>query len=294
MPGNNATGRMVSVSGRTLHLREEGEGAPVLLIHGIPTNGALWSDVAPRLAARAHVLTVDMLGYGLSDPPGGLPVDIVSQAGYLVDLLDLLGVERATVVGHDIGGGVAQNLAVRYPERVERLGLVNSVCYDSWPIPEMKAIQATAPVVEHLPPGLTTKGLKTGLRRGFVHQDRAERFLDLFLEPFSTPEGLKVFVEHARSLDSRHTEEIAPRLSALRIPVAVAWGREDPFQEVHWAERLASDIPTAELTVIDEASHFSPADAPEPVAEALLRLLDRPAGDQRLARPRLPGQSGPG
>lgn len=269
--------RKVQVSGRSLHLREWGDpaGEVVLLIHGIPTNGQLWRDVAPRLSARSRVLAPDLLGYGESDRPAGAPVDIVAHAVYLVELLDVLQVPSATVVGHDIGGGVAQNLAVRHPERVSRLGLVNSVCYDSWPIPEVKAIQATAPLVERMPAGLTAGGLKLWLRRGFVHGDRADLFLDLFLAPFSTPEGLDVFVDHARALDSKHTEEIAPMLRDLRVPVAVAWGVQDPFQKVKWAERLQADIPTAELIRIQEASHFAPADAPDAVADALERLLER-------------------
>lgn len=268
----------VEVSGRALHVRTEGEGPAVLLLHGIPTSGELWRDVIPRLSGRARVIAPDLLGYGRSEPPRGLPVDIVAHAERMVELLDALEVERATVVGHDIGGGVAQILAIRSPERVERLGLVNSVCYDSWPIPEMKAIQATAPVFEHLPPGLTTDGLRLGLLRGFVHRDRGERFLEAFLAPFSTSEGLHVFTEHARALHSRHTEEIAPLLPELRIPVEVVWGEQDPFQKVKYGERLAADIPTAELTRIPDSSHFAPADAPEEVADALLRLLDRPAG----------------
>lgn len=252
-----------------------GAGPAILFLHGIPTNGELWRDVAPRLASRAQVIVPDLLGYGRSDAPAGKPVDIVAQAGYMAALLDALGVERATVVGHDIGGGVAQILATRHGARVERLGLVNSVCYDSWPIPEMKLIQKTAPLVGHLPPDLTTKGLKLGLRRGFAHQERADPFLDIFLEPFSTPEGLELFAEHARALDSRHTEAAVPALARLRIPVEVVWGEQDPFQTVHWGERLAADLPTAELIRIPDASHFAPADSPAEVATALERLLDR-------------------
>lgn len=267
--------RMVEIAGRQVFVRERGRGPAVLLLHGIPTNGELWREVAPHLEPRARVIVPDLLGYGRSDPPGDRPVDIASQAEYMAELLDLLNVERATVVGHDIGGGVAQQLAVRYAARVERLALVNSVCYDSWPIPEMKAIQIGSKLVEHLPPGLTTDGLKLGLQRGFVHKDRADRFLDTFLAPFSTEEGLKVFVQLACSLDSSHTEELVPELPKLSIPVAVIWGEQDPFQKVKWAERLAEDIPTADLTRIEDASHFSPADAPDAVADALLRLLDR-------------------
>lgn len=277
MRGGEERVRKVPVAGRSLHLREWGDPAAeaVLLVHGIPTNGQLWREVAPRLSARARVLAPDLLGYGESDPPAGAAVDLVAHAAYLVELLDVLGVPSASVVGHDIGGGVAQILAVRHPERVSRLGLVNSVCYDSWPIPEMKALKATAPLVERMPAGLATGGIKLWLRRGFVHADRADLFLDLFLAPFSTPEGLDVFVDHARALDSKHTEEIAPMLRDLRIPAAVVWGVQDPFLEVRWAERIAADIPTAELTRIEDASHFAPADAPEAVADALERLLER-------------------
>lgn len=267
---------MVRVAGRDLHVRQQGDGPAVLLLHGIPTNGILWRDVVSQLSTRSRVIVPDLLGYGRSARPEGKPVDIGSQAAYIAELMDVLGVERATVVGHDIGGGVAQILAVRYAERVERLGLVNSVCYDSWPIPEMKAIQATAPVVERLPAGLTTDGLKLGLRRGFVHKDRADEFLDLFLEPFATSEGLDVFVDHARALDPKYTEELVPELPRLSIPVAVVWGQQDPFQKSHYGERLAQDIPTAELTRIENASHYAPADTPGAVADALERLLERP------------------
>lgn len=268
-------GRKVEIAGRRIFVQEHGRGPAVLLLHGIPTNGELWRGVVPRLEQRARLIVPDLLGYGRSDPPGDRPADIASQAEYMAELLDLLNVESATVVGHDIGGGVAQQLAVRYAGRVDRLGLVNSVCYDSWPIPEMKAIQMGSKLVEHLPPGLTTDGLKLGLQRGFVHKERAEPFLDTFLAPFSTEQGLKVFVQLACSLDSRHTEELVPELPKLSIPVAVVWGEQDPFQKVKWAERLAADIPTADLTLIEDASHFSPADAPDAVADALLRLLNR-------------------
>lgn len=268
---------MIRVAERDFHVRDEGAGPAVLLLHGIPTNGELWRDVAPQLASRARVIVPDLLGYGRSVAPGGKPVDITAQAGYMATLLDQLEIERATVVGHDIGGGVAQILATRYPEQVERLGLVNSVCYDSWPIAEMKALKLAAPVVGYVPPGLTTKTMEMDLRRGFVHKERAKPFLDTFLEPFSNPDGMQVFLEHVRALDSRSTEEVAPALPTLRIPTAIIWGEQDPFQEIRYGERLAQDVPGAELTRIPDSSHFAPADAPDAVADALLKLLARPA-----------------
>lgn len=264
----------VEVSGRRLHVREAGAGPAVLLIHGIPTCGDLWRDVIPPLAERARVVVPDLLGYGRSDLPAGEPLDLPAHADRLVRLMDAMGVSRATVVGHDIGGGIAQILATRHPQRVERLGLIDCVAYDNWPVPEMRAMRVAAPVLGHTPAALTTAAIEQGLRRGFMHQERAEAFLETFLEPFSTSEGRDVLLEHVRALDNRSTREIAPLLPGIQVPASVIWGRHDPFLETRWAERLAGDIPTAELTWID-AGHFTPADAPDPVARALERLLDR-------------------
>ncbi|MEW6491865.1 MAG: alpha/beta hydrolase [Cyanobacteriota bacterium] len=252
------------------------DGPMLLLMHGIPTNHMLWRDVVPQLASRARVIAVDLFGYGNSSRPNGQPVDIAAQASYINELMNELGVERATVVGHDIGGGVAQILATRYSERVERLGLIDAVCYDGWPVPAMKALKIASPIVEHLPDQPTIAALKQALRVGFVHQDRAKEFVDYFMQPFSTDDGLEVFMQHVRSLNPKYTEEIAPLLPQLRVPTAILWGWHDDQMKKQYGEQLAADIPTSELTWIKNSHHFAPADAPDAVADALHHLLDRP------------------
>ena len=258
---------------------EAGDAGPVvLLIHGIPTNHALWWDVVPRLAPHARMLAVDQLGYGRSDRPLDHPLDLVAHAERLVALLDALGVARATVVGHDIGGGVAQLLAVRHAARVERLALVNAVCYDAWPVPVMEALKvaAQAHLLEHLPARPTMAALRAGLRTLFAHRERADRFVEAFVAPFTSTDGMDAFAAHVRALDARHTEAVAPALRHLALPVAIVWGRRDHQLPPALAERLARDIPHAELTGVDDASHFVPCDRPDLVADAVLRLLDRP------------------
>ena len=260
-----------------------GEAGPViLLVHGIPTSHALWWDVVPHLAPHARVVAVDLLGYGDSDRPGGHAVDLAAHAERLVALLDALGVARATVVGHDVGGGIAQRLAVHHAARVERLALVNAVCYDAWPVPAMRALQLAARghVLERLPVRPTIAGLRAGLRTLFAHQERADRFVGAFVAPFRSDEGLDAFAAHVRALDAADTADLAAALRRLDVPTAVIWGRRDHQLPPELAERLARDIPGAELTWADDASHFVPCDRPDVVASALLRLLDRPAPPQ--------------
>ena len=268
--------RRIQLGESGLNVWEAGSSGPtVLLLHGIPTNHLLWHDVVPEVAGSARVLAVDMLGYGDSDPSGDHRVDLAAQAALLLQLLDAVGVERAVVVGHDLGGGVAQILATTAPDRVAGLGVVNGVAYDGWPVPLVRAMKAAWPVIQHLPPQLLAASLRPALRTLFAHQERAAPFLDRFVAPWERPGGPAQLARHLRSLDSVYTQTVAPFLPRLALPAEVVWGREDHQMKPGYGQRLADDLPDARLTWVDDASHFVPADRPDLVAEAVLRLVAR-------------------
>lgn len=266
--------RRIEVGGCRLNVWEAGNSGPtVLLVHGIPTNHLLWHDVVPVVCGSARVLAVDLLGYGDSDPSGDRPVDLAAQAALLLQLLDVLGVDRAVVVGHDLGGGIAQILATTSTDRIAGLGIVNGVCYDGWPVPAVRAMKAVWPVVRRLPPAVLTAGLRPGLRSLFVHRDRAGAFVDRFLGPWARPGGPAQFARHLRSLDSVYTRTVAPFLPRLALPAEVVWGRRDSQLDPAYGQRLADDLPGSRLTWVEDASHFVPGDRPDVVAEAVLRLV---------------------
>lgn len=268
------TTRRIELGDRRLNIWEAGaDGPAVLLVHGIPTNHLLWHDVVPEVAGAARVVAVDMLGYGDSDPSGDRPVDLAAQAALLLQLLDTLQIERAVVVGHDLGGGVAQILATTSTDRVAGLGVVNGACYDGWPVPLVRAMKAAWPVLEHLPPPVVAAGLRPALRTLFAHQERAAPFIDRFVGPWERPNGPAQLARHLRSLDSVYTQTVAPFLPRLSLPAEVVWGRRDHQMKPGYGQRLADDIPGARLTWVDDASHFVPGDRPDVVAEAVLRLV---------------------
>lgn len=270
------TRELVDIGGRRLNVWRAGDRGPVvLLVHGLPTNHLLWHDVVPQLGVRAQVLAVDMLGYGWSDAPGDRPVDLAAQAGYLLDLLDALGVHRFTVVGHDLGGGVAQILATAGGDRVEAVGVVDGVCFDGWPVPVVRAMQLARPVLRHWPPRLLRAGLERGLRGLFIHQDRAETFVPWFAAPWAAADGPARLDQHLRSLHPAYTLSAAPFLPRLSVPVEIVWGRHDSQMQLRYGQRLAEAVPTARLSVVEDAHHFVPADTPGPVLDAVRRLLAR-------------------
>ncbi len=268
--------RMIDVGEHRLNVWTAGKsGPPVLLVHGIPTNHRLWADVVPAVCGSARVVAVDMLGYGSSPAPDGARVDLAAQAALLVDLLDVLELERVVVVGHDLGGGVAQILATTNTSRVAGLGVVDGVCYDAWPVPLVRAMKAAWPVIDRLPPSAVAAALRPALRSLFAHQERAGRFIDDFVAPWAEPDGPRRLARHLRSLDSVYTQTVAPFLPRLDLPAEVVWGRKDHQMKPEHGERLAGDLPGARLTWVEDASHFVPADRPDVVAEAVLRLVAR-------------------
>ena len=107
-----------------------------IFFYGIPTNKFLWRNIIPSLSQTHRVIAPDLLNYGESDMPTDVDVSINAQCRIIIKLMDALGIASAHVVAHDIGGGVAQLMAVNAPEKVSKLVLIDSVCFDSWPIPE--------------------------------------------------------------------------------------------------------------------------------------------------------------
>jgi pimeloyl-ACP methyl ester carboxylesterase len=119
-------------------------------VHGVPTSPALWRHVMPLVPGRC--LAFEMTGYGSSIPDGeGRDLSLAAQAERLLRWLDALDVPPPVLVGHDLGGGVAQIAAVRRPDRFSGIVMTNAVCYDSWPIPSVKAMQRGAGVLRLLP-----------------------------------------------------------------------------------------------------------------------------------------------
>lgn len=264
--------RVVELGARFLSYVDMGQGRPVVLLHGIPTWGYLWAGLTPALARTHRVLVPDLLGYGYSDKRDGFDRGIAQQAEALDAWLERLGVVDAVVVGHDVGGGVAQQLAFRFPRRVARLCLMNSVCYDSWPVEAM--LQLGHPnAARRLSAGLEQRVLKLAVKRGLFGHEPPRGLVDGLLAPYATEVGKTSLVRDAVALNTNQTLEVASKLKHLAVPTLIVWGEDDILQPVRYGERLAWDIPGAKLLRVEGAKHFVMWDAPHTVAEALYRFL---------------------
>jgi pimeloyl-ACP methyl ester carboxylesterase len=246
-----------------------------VFLHGFATSGHLWSDVVSLMPSGHRLIVLDLLGYGRSDPPAARALTLHAHAERVVALLDALGVASACVVGHGVGGGIAQSLAVHWPERVARLALLSSVGFGGWATRDVVLARATLPITRHLPPAWLLSMVRSELERGYGDAARASHSIDKYVRPFATIEGRAALVRHIRALDARETTALARRLGEIACPTSIVWGAQDPFLPTSLGRRLADAIPGATLDVVPGARHFLPEDAPRRVADALATLVTR-------------------
>jgi pimeloyl-ACP methyl ester carboxylesterase len=265
--------QQVQVGPHRLAYRRAGHagGEPVLLVHGITTYSFLWEGVLQRLAAtgRHDVVAVDLLGCGDSDKPLDASYSIKAHADLLGRLCAALGLGRVHLVGHDLGGGIAQIMAVRQPGLLRSLALVNTVGYDYWPVQPIIALRT--PVIRQvLMAALDAGAFTMVVRRALFHKALVTpALMAQFQWPLRTAEGRKAFVHFARCIDNANLMEIEGDLRRLLVPTLVAWGMADVYLTSAIADRLVADIPGAQLERLPEAGHFAPLDQPERLAGLL-------------------------
>ena len=253
-----------------------GAGEPIVLLHGFPTSSHLWSDVVPLLPEGHRVVVVDLLGYGRSDTAtSAVALDLRSHADRVVAMLDHLGINFACVVGHDIGGGIAQSVAVRSPHRVSRLCLIDSVAFDEWPTRAVKLARAMSPLTRHLPPSWILSIVRSEMLRGYVDTEKGAHDVDVYLRPFLEENGRDALMHHLQALDPSETQTLAPRLKDVVSPTAILWGEHDPFLPLTIGERLRSAIRGSTLEVVPGARHFLPEESAHTVAATIAALLRR-------------------
>lgn len=271
-------GEFVDVGGARLYYYAagtRGAGEPVVFLHGFPTSGHLWREVIEQMPPGHRLVVVDLLGYGRSDPPNGRALSLRAHAERVIGLLDALRISSACVVGHDLGGGIAQALALDWPSRVSHLALVDSVAFNGWPTRDVRVARRLMPLVRRLPTNWLLPIVRADLERGYYDASRALHSIDKYQRPFNSDEGRAVFFAHLTALDARETVALGARLGEIKVPCSVIWGEHDSFLSLHLGSRLAAAIPTATFDIVPDSRHFIPEDAPREVAHVIQDLLKR-------------------
>jgi pimeloyl-ACP methyl ester carboxylesterase len=257
-----------------------GTAPVVVLVHGIGDSSATWREVLPLLARECTVLAPDLLGHGSSDKPRA-DYSLGGFANGLRDLLVLLGVEGATVVGHSLGGGVALQFAYQYPELCDRLVLVASGGLGAEVTPLLRAaalpgagwaIAATVHAPVRLP---VLAAVRLAARAGLLdHADAAEvATIWQGLRDRSTREA---FLRTLRSVVDLRGQSVSSRdrlYLATTVPTLLVWGSRDPVIPVAHARGAVDHLPGATLRVLERAGHLPHRHDPAGFTDAVTRFL---------------------
>ena len=263
--------RETELHGHKVGYRVAGSGPAVVLIHGMLNTSRHWRGVVDRLADRYTLIAPDLIGHGNSAGPMG-DYSLGAHAAGIRDLLSGLGVDRATIVGHSLGGGVAMQFFYQFPERVERLALVSSGGLGrdvSWPLR-----LAAAPGVEALVAGLSSRPVLAALRLGRrnVYAAAAHRALS----SLDTPAARRGFLWTLRSVIDLGGQKVNAndRLYLLAdMPTLIVWGGRDHTIPVEHGREAARLAPGSRFELLERARHFPHLEDPEGLASALGRWL---------------------
>jgi len=262
----------VSVDGHDVAMAyyEDGpaDAEPVVFLHGVPTWGFLWRGVAPELSDEYRVVVPDLVGYGNSANHEGFDRSVRAQEQALDGLLDALGIDKAHLVSHDIGGGVALRFAAHQPERVGKLVCSNVVCYDSWPVEFI--VETGLPKTA----GLSDEELDGMLEFAFAdgaHGEADPDFVAGMKYPWLERKGGKVALARAAvSTNTNHTTEIP--YDQISADLLCLWAENDQMQPIDYGERLTDDV-GGEVVRLDESFHWVPEDRAATYREELRAFL---------------------
>ena len=251
-----------------IHLEEYGKGnkgAPILFVHGIPTNARLWRHVQKNLENKFHSYAMDMVGYGQSSMPlDDFEHTFNNQAEAIKGVIEELGIKgKVILVGHDHGGGVCQIFASKYCDYISRLVLLNPVAYDYWPVLEVEAfnglVGASDDVLAAAMPGAVAQF--AGLMRTGSHDKIA--FTDK-----NVKENYLCFKSLVKICSQpTNAETLAVDHKKITCPTAVFWALHDAWMPKESGERLKQDIGgPVRLQFIERAGHWSQEDRPDVVS----------------------------
>jgi 4,5:9,10-diseco-3-hydroxy-5,9,17-trioxoandrosta-1(10),2-diene-4-oate hydrolase len=240
---NNIQSKNIKVDGLNVHYYTAGEGDPLVVIHGGGGDARSWQHNISDLSRKYAVYAPDLPGYGLTQPLKG-KYNIPELADFVEKFTKKLGLKKFSVVGHSLGGGVALNLALKFPALIKKLVLVSSLCLGDEIAFWLRLIS--------LPTIIRLAGTV------FIWGYNIAKWLIGYLNPIKyilplTPASMRVGV----TISDFHHQKLVldKRLSEIKMPTLLVWGEKDPVVPVKQAYRAAKAIPDCQLKVYEHRGH---------------------------------------
>lgn len=261
-------------NGINLYYELHGGGDPLVLIPGLGYGGWMWHRMIPGLAGHFQVISVDNRGVGQSDKPPG-PYTANLLAADILGLLDEHDLPKAHIMGHSMGGFIAQAFALEYPDRVDRLILSATNFGGPRHLPISAEAMAVLTDLSGDPIERLRRGIVVSCAPGFAENDPefVEHWVNYRVNNPIDPAGYQAQLAIGLGLISE-AASFEHRLGAVTARTLVLFGAEDKVVPPENAALLAGVLPNAQVTIIPDAGHFFPFEAPQAANDAIIRFLN--------------------
>jgi pimeloyl-ACP methyl ester carboxylesterase len=285
--GHELPHRLIDVCGTETYVVDHGDGPPVLLVHGYGDTADGWRRVVPGLIDAHRVIVPDVPPFGRSQTVDSR-VDLMDFYGrFFPELLERLGVERATVIGHSLGGAISLRIAIERPDLVERLGLVAPAGLGKGPpwwwfalvgngILWKGALSVPGPIT----PRVARQCLKRFLDWRLFHDPRnLAKDIEHLVELHHRPRDLGALLAAGRACIGSYTGTLLDDSRAIPCPIWMVWGDHDGLVPVADARAFESAHPQAQVHVFDRCGHYPQIEFPRRFNTLLRDWIDATAGD---------------
>lgn len=251
------------ISGARIAYQRQGQGEPMLLLHGTTAYSFIWDPLVPGLSQSFDVIAMDLLGGGRSDKPQRADYSIFAQAEIIHNLIPALGLKTVHLVSHGTGGGIAQVMAVRYPEQLKDMVFINPFGFEKWPVQPANMLRV--PFIWDIAVAMFDLGFfRLVIERGVYYKDRVtDEVMRMFSDPLKTRDGKYGFVQLAKSLNSRRLADLKKELRGLDMPVLIIRGEADLYLGPQISQTLHNEIRGSTLVQIKTGGHFIQLDEPD-------------------------------
>lgn len=254
------TSKHFEVEGCRMHYIDEGAGEPLLFVHGTPSWSFEFRNLIKAFKAAYRCIAIDHIGFGLSDKPAAYPYSTLNHSLNLEKFILEKNLTNITLVVHDFGGPIGLNFAIRNPERVKRLVVINSWLWSNAGDPDFKKLEKIlrSPLLPILYKYFNFSA-RFLLPRSFGKSRPSKSVLKHYTKPFSKPSERAGTLAFARSLlnDQEWFDSLwAQKEVLVAKPCLLIWGMRDPALKPQLLERFLSGFPAAKYLKLDDSGHF--------------------------------------
>jgi pimeloyl-ACP methyl ester carboxylesterase len=258
--------------GQVVRYDIQGQGEPVVLVHGTPWSSFCWRNLIPHLAKSWKVFYFDLLGYGQSEKRDGQDVSLAVQNKLFTALLDFWELESSRVIGHDFGGTTVLRTHLLNKHDFHKMILIDPVALAPWGSEFFTHVNKHEAVFAEIPDYIH-EAMVTAYVKGAMYSPMPKETLQGILDPWLGETGRRAFYRQIAQANQRYTDEIQPLYPTIKCPVLLIWGQEDTWIPIAKGLELYRLLPNAQFSPVANAGHLVQEDTLNVLIEAIDRFL---------------------